>query len=306
MASPPRVSLRRVTPDGVASDLVGELVRADQQEVVLLPAGRGPVTIPRSQIRALRRVPARVVRPSSRTDDLQRVMAQGWPGIRTVRMGGWSLHLGEGYSRRANSCHPTGDPERELGIAIDQVAAFYAQHALTPCFLLAARDRRADEPAVALDAALAERGWLVRTPSRVMVRDLREPLEPQPVRLHWHDEPDGTWLGLEPSDHPGRLAVLSSAPAHYATLHLDGQPVGCGRLVITDDWAGLSCLFVTPAARGAGHGSALAIAMMARAHELGARFCYLQLADDNDSAQRLYQSLGFVVHHRYHYRELVG
>lgn len=301
---PQRVSLRRVTDDGVASDLVGDLVSVTADEVVLLPAGRGPVRVPRSQIRAMRRVPPRVVRPTSRVDDLQRLIARGWPGTTVVRMGGWSLHLGDGYSRRANSCHPTGDPERELGQAIGQVAGFYQEHGLRPRFQLAAHDWGPEEPGTALDRELAGRGWQVSAPSTTMVLDLRQQHHDARPGLRWRDHPDDEWLGFEPGPS-AREKLLASAPAHYATLLAGESPIGTGRLAITDDWAGLSCVFISPEQRGRGHGRALTIAMMARARELGARFCCLQVLDANVSARGLYTSLDFVEHHRYHYRELV-
>ncbi|MEL4504336.1 GNAT family N-acetyltransferase [Luteococcus sp. H138] len=306
--APHRVSIRRVGADGEARDLVGDLVRADEQALVLLPAGRGPVTVPREEIRALRKVPPRVVRPSSGVDDLQRLMALGWPGVQVVRMGGWSLHVGDGLSRRANSCLPTGNPERELGRAVDDVAGFYRDRGLRPCFQLAARSWAVDEPGTALDDALAERGWTVAEPSQALVRDLRsaQPESPNTLEgLQWAGHPSKDWLAVEPSS-AARERVATVVPAHYATLRRAGAVIAAGRLVLTQDWAGLSCLAVTPHLRGRGHGRALTIGLMARARELGARFCYLQVADHNDSARGLYQSLGFVEHHRYHYRERVS
>ena len=36
--------------------------------------------------------------------------------------------------------------------------------------------------------------------------------------------------------------------------------------------------------------------------ERGARWCYLQVVASNDPARALYRRLGFIEHHRYHYR----
>lgn len=307
MHQPTRVSLRHLDEQGQARDLVGDLVVSNETRVVVLPAGRGPVEVARSAVQTMRRVPPRVVRPTSSVDDLVRLTAQGWPGTKVVRMGGWSLHTGDGYSRRANSCHPTGDPERPLDDALDGIASYYRGRGLRPCLQVAARDLTSDEPGAQLDAQLADRGWRAVTPSTVMTVDLRgQSLAADALAVDWDTQPDAAWLGVEPSSHPARVDVLASAEAHYATWSVDGSPAGTGRLAITDDWAGLTCLFVDPAHRGRGHGRALTIAMMARARELGARWAYLQVNDDNDIARRLYDSLGFAEHHRYHYRELVS
>ncbi|WP_420175084.1 GNAT family N-acetyltransferase [Luteococcus sp. OSA5] len=308
-AQPPRVSLLWTGPDGDGGDLVGDLVRADDREVVVLPAGRGPVRVPREQIRAMRKVPPRVVRPTSRVDDLVRLAARGWPGTGVVRMGGWELHTGGGHSRRANSCHPTGTPERELVLAVEQVTAFYRDRGLQPCFQLSGRTGRGDDEPTRLDELLAARGWRLEHPSVFLVADLEradldrfERSEADAAStVSWSQTPGDEWLDVDPNDHPARVPVLTSAPAHYATLRL-GRPIGIGRVVLTQDWAGLSCLFVDPTLRTAGHGSALTIAMMARARELGARYCYLQVLASNHEALRLYEGLGFTEHHRYHYR----
>lgn len=272
----------------------------------MLPAGRGPVEVPRNSVQAMRRVPPRVVRPTSSVDDMVRLTAQGWPGTEVVRMGGWSLHAGGGYSRRANSCHPTGDAERPLNEALEGISAFYRSRGLRPCLQVAARDLTGDEPGARLDAALAARGWQAATPSRVMTADLRDITSGPFAPLEWSTMPGDGWLGVDASQHPSRVEVLASADAHYATWLTDGRAMGTGRLAITDDWAGLSCLVVDPALRGNGHGRALTIAMMARARELGARWVYLQVADDDGIANHLYGSLGFTVHHHYRYRELVS
>lgn len=296
-----RVSLRHVTSDGTASDLVGDLVQADDEQLVLLPAGRGPVVVPRHQVRAMRTVPPRVVRPSSGVDDLQRLMAEGWPGTEQVRLGGWTLHAGQGWSRRANSAHPTGDPERSLDEALAAVQQFYAERGQPALLQLAAHQ----STATPLDAELERRGWRAEAPSIAMVLDLQA-IDPAATgeggaELVWAEVPDERWLGLQPSDEPGRLPVLTCAPAHYATLLVDGEPAGCGRLAVTRDWAGLSCLFVEPSLRGRGHGRALAVAMTARARVLGCRYGYLQVEQGNDAARRLYEELGWREHHRYLY-----
>ncbi|GAA1395818.1 GNAT family N-acetyltransferase [Luteococcus peritonei] len=303
-----RVSLRHVDADGQAHDLVGDLVLADEERIVVLPAGRGPVEVPREQVRAMRRVPPRVVRPSSGVDDLQRLMAEGWPGTEQVRLGGWTLHAGGGHTKRANSAHPTGDPERDLDQALRDVVSFYAERGLPALVQVAARNLSSDEPGARLDREFAGRGWQPSERAIAMTLDLRAP-GPADVlppgysgTVRWADSPDEDWLGPESSEDPARLPVTTAVDAHYATLLVDGRVAGAGRLVLTRDWGGLSGLVIDSALRGRGHGRALTVAMTARARELGARFCYLQVVEDNHVARSLYDSLGFMEHHRYLYR----
>ncbi|MGO4957349.1 GNAT family N-acetyltransferase [Luteococcus sp. Sow4_B9] len=307
-AQPLRVSLRRTAPDGSRSDLVGDLVRADDESIVVLPLGRGPVTIPRQEVTAMRKVPPRVVRPTSSVDDLVRLADESWPGTRVVRMGGWTLHVGLGYSRRANSCHPTGDPERPLPLAIDQVVGFYREQGLAPRFQLATRPGDRAGQTTELDRLLADRRWERGATSLVMVADLTVlDVEPAPSHstnsIRWTSVPDERWLSVQGEEHPGRLPVLTSAEAHYATVG-ETEPSACGRLAVVRDWGCLSGLFVRPDRRRCGHGQALTIAMMVRARDLGASYCHLQVEAGNSAAIALYESLGFAEHHRYHYRML--
>lgn len=300
-----RLSIRHVDADG-AHDLVGELVRLDGGELVLLPLGRGPVRVPVASVRAARVAPPRAVRTTSAVDDVQRLAARGWPGLEVERLGGWELHFGDGWTGRANSCLPLGSPELELGEALAQVEQRYRASGLRPSVQVGARDlTTGDEPGRLLDRHLAELGWQARNDSLVMVRDLRRPqLEPASQRLDiaWHEAPTDQWLALEPDEHPARVPVLTSAPAQYGLTELDGRPVGCARLSRTDDWAGLSCVYLAPELRGQGLGRALVLASLHRAIDQGARFCYLQVVRDNAVARGLYETLGFLVHHEYRYR----
>lgn len=303
-----RVSLRQVALDGTAHDLVGDLVLADDQRVVVLPAGRGPVELPRSQIRAMRWAPARVVRPTSRVDDLVRLSALGLPGATTVRMGGWSLHVGQGRLLRANSCHATGDPERELAVAVGQVAGFYRERGLVPCLQLAARSWQDEsEPAHALDQLLEQQGWAVSQASRLLVGSLAElDLAGPQLDLVWEDLPSEAWCAAAGVQDTARVAELASASARYATMRLDGEPVGGARLVRADDWAELGELFISPEHRGRGHGRALAIGVMARARELGAGYCHVTVTDVQVAAGRVVEQLGLVEHHLLRHRAPVS
>lgn len=298
MESASRVSVRHVDSRGDARDLVGQLVLAEAERIIILPAGSGPVEIARRDIQAMRRVPPRVVRPTSSVDDVQRQLAQAWPGLEQVRMVGWTLYLGDGFSQRANSAHATGDPGRPLSEALAGITGFYRDRGIGPAVQVA---RRVGEAEGALEDALRGGGWAPGIETFVMTRALAGLDALALDGLAWADSPDATWLAFEPSDHPSRVAVLTAGDARFGTLTLDGRPTGCVRLGLTDDWAVIGGVFVDPAARCAGHGRALTIGAMARARILGARFAALQVKEPNVVARSLYESLGFVTHHGYRY-----
>ncbi|MFD0866971.1 hypothetical protein ACFQ06_14305, partial [Tessaracoccus lubricantis] len=78
----PRISLRHLDEEGRASDLVGHLVAADDDRLVILPEDKPAVWLQRSMVRNIRRVPERTVLPASPPDALQRILDRTWPGVR--------------------------------------------------------------------------------------------------------------------------------------------------------------------------------------------------------------------------------
>lgn len=109
-------------------------------------------------------------------------------------------------------------------------------------------------------------------------------------------------------ERQARAALYTSAPAQYFLaalgVHPDGRTsiVGVARLAVSHRWAVLSSVKVRPDMRRRGAGRALTRAAAAHALGLGIRSMALQVEAGNQPAARLYASLGFAKHHRYHYR----
>src|SRR5687768_9599439 len=113
----------------------GELVRIETTDIV---SGK---PVPRKPSVRLREPAVEVSRRA--TED--------WPPEELVRLGEWQLRAAGGFSRRANSALPCGDPGLPLDDALAQVEAFYAARQLPA--LVAAFD------GTDLDAELVRRGW---------------------------------------------------------------------------------------------------------------------------------------------------
>ncbi|AKT52913.1 hypothetical protein ADJ73_15130 [Arsenicicoccus sp. oral taxon 190] len=255
----------------------------------------------------MRAVPRRVVRLTSSVEDVERLAARGWPGLGQERLGGWVLREGAGYTGRANSALVAGDPGLPATTAVEQVERWYADRGLPPRFQLAYPLTGPDDPAGPVDAVLAERGYQVVTPTFTFVTDLRgaRPAPLGDLEARWADDPDQEWLGPESplhGRHPRAVEVITACPARYLTLRAQGRFVARARLVVTDDWAGLTELVVDPPARGAGVGRRAMGELTREATGRGARFGYLQVLQANAPAVGLYDALGWRRHHRYHYR----
>ena len=121
-----------------------------------------------------------------RVEDLERAAALHWQAPETEPLGEWRLRAAAGFTGRANSALPVGDPGLPLAEAVTAVEAWYRRRTLPPMIVLP--QGAAPDPLAGL---LAERSWVPRPgPAFVMripgehdrVRRTRRGL-PRPVPL---------------------------------------------------------------------------------------------------------------------------
>ena len=245
---------------------------------------------------------------------LERVAARHWRGTEEEWLGGWLLRAAEGFTGRANSALPLGDPGLPLAGALDAVTGWYGARGLRP-MIAVPLPLGTDCAGCELDNQLSERTWLTRPgPAFVMVADLagvapaRE-LAPG-AEFCLDAEPDDAWLAMyhyrgQERRPPVMRKVLMSAPFQlFASIRAgDGREVlAIGRLSVADGWAGITAVEVDARRRRAGLGAALTLAICAEAAACGVQQVFLQVEIDNTAAQRLYERCGFRYSHRYHYR----
>ena len=108
--------------------------------------------------------------------------------------------------------------------------------------------------------------------------------------------PAGAQEVLTRAEHP--VFALVTVPDDPPT------PAAIARGALTPGWLGITAVDVAEAFRGRGLGRHVVLGLLDHAQRHGARFAYLQVAEDNVAARALYAQLGFVDHHRYHYRRL--
>ena len=327
-----RVVARRALRSGGWSDVLGELVEWRDGDVLVIRTKRGElVEVALATVVAGKPVPPRVP-TAAEILSVEAAAAPGWPGLEQDRLGGWLLRAGGGFTGRANSVLPLGDPGLDLPDALAAVAAWYAERGLPPRFQIPLRARSV------LDRELEAAGFVVDTPSHVLVAELGDVLRPGagsggPATAS--RESGGTAVdSAEPAEGPPRLTIAPSAdeawlaaynyrggslPAvgravlaacggelRFASIRDADGVVAIGRGAVAEGWLGLTAVEVAPRARRRGHAASLCRALAAWAYELGARRAYLQVADTNTAALELYSRLGFRRHHRYHYRKVAG
>lgn len=104
-----------------------------------------------------------------------------WPARRTVFVDGWLCRLNDGFTKRANSVN-AWCPGADFGEVRQAAEALYRRHGL-PCVF-----RLSPLAPAGADAALAQAGYRLFDPSRVMLRALH-PLE-MPAAVSVETEPD--------------------------------------------------------------------------------------------------------------------
>ncbi|TDU76168.1 acetyltransferase (GNAT) family protein [Streptomyces sp. KS 21] len=245
--------------------------------------------------------PARRRGPAASFEELARVGARAWQPLESEPLGEWTLRAAGGFTRRANSVLPLGDPGVPLDEALARVTSWYAEREL-PAYVQTATGAVGTQEL--LGAELERRGWVnevsaeVRIAALAPIADVDTAATASEVRLS--RAPDEEWLGRygRVKDPEVARRVLVAGPSvWFATL--PGRAIG--RLVVDGRWAGFAAVEVDPEHRRTGLGTAVMAVLARQALEEGASAAWLQVEADNAGARALYDGLGFATHHAYHH-----
>ena len=245
--------------------------------------------------------------------ELERIAAGHWRGTEEHQVGGWLLRAAEGFTGRANSALPLGDPGMPLDDALAAVTDWYRARGLPPMIQLP-KPRDTEQQGQNLDHYLNERSWSLRPgPAFVMTSDLplpglRRDDVPSGVEVTAAEEPDDAWAAMyhyRGQDRLPRIArsVLTSAQHQsFISLRKDEELLAIVRLSIANSWAGITAVEVNKAHRRQGLGAAITAAACREAKSRGITSVFLQVESTNAPARALYEQLGFRYSHEYHYR----
>jgi ribosomal protein S18 acetylase RimI-like enzyme len=215
--------------------------------------------------------------------NLEHAAALAWPGVEHEWLDGWLLRFGHGSTRRANSAVPLDVSVGGVGALVE----WYAERGVAP--LVAAPDRLFRvPPGVATDGE-----------NVVMTGELESTHRGASIAA----VPDADWLRLYRRGVP--VDVLTAViDGEVAFAELGGAAVGRAAVTAAPDgtrWVGLSAVHVVEAARRRGLARELCGALLAWGGDQCATRAYVQVLADNTAATRLYESMGFTVHHRSRY-----
>ncbi|MFF8441391.1 GNAT family N-acetyltransferase [Streptomyces californicus] len=307
-----RVSVRCRTESGGAgaefTDTVGVLTSWDRGVLSITRKSGEAVRIVESSLVAGKTVPAAPARrrgPAASFEELAAVTARAWQPVESEPLGDWRLRAAGGFTRRANSALPLGDPGLPAGEALDRVRAWYTERGLPPYVQTATGAAGTQE---LLCAELERHGWRREVTAQVRIAALAPvgdgAADVAAVRLT--REPDAAWLArYQRFSTPGPhvLRVLESGPSvWFATVAGDGgAPDAIGRCVVDGRWAGFMAVEVAPEQRRRGLATAVMTALARRALDEGASAAWLQVEEENEGARALYDGMGFALHHSYHH-----
>jgi len=306
----------------VFSDVLGELVELTESEVTVATRG-GPVRVAVARIHRARRVPPRRRPGGPELRELELAAAAGWPAPETARLGDWLLRAGAGWTARANSALPLGDPGVPLAAAVDEVIRWYRHRDLRPMVSVPL------PYAAPVDAELVRRGWPYRARTLVQtaaLADLHSRADPARAAAPTGDAsagngvdpvvrltptPSREWLALV-AGRKGQLPPVARHlltavdPVRFAEVRaIDGALLAVGRGAVTGaaadgrGWLGLSLVEVIPAARRRGLARRVVAELARWAAGRGADRAYLQVEEQNAAAVACYARLGFRTHHEY-------
>jgi N-acetylglutamate synthase len=252
-----------------------------------------------------------ISRASFAIDIIEKAAFHAWPASETFDLDGWQLRFHHGVTRRANSVWPNRD-RHTLGLPekLASVESWYAARGQPACYQIAPIARP-----TALDAALAERGYLRHAPTLVQVAPAAGVLARSAGGTHrdvlLDDSPGQAWLeayaaaeAIPPSEVLPRRDILCRIrmPAAFAAVEWGGQLMAVGLGVLDGQCLGIFNLATRPAFRRQGAARAIISGLAAWATSRGAATLYLQVMERNMPARTLYASLGFTTLYTYHYR----
>jgi ribosomal protein S18 acetylase RimI-like enzyme len=307
--------VRRRIQGGV-TDALGEIEAVDAA-TVSVRTRRGLETIDRALVVAAKQVPPRPARRGAphlaiSTHDLEAIMVEGLAPLERGELGGWLLRAADGFTGRANSVLPLGDPGVSLSEAVDYCQSWYDQRGLPPLFSLfgPAGFAAGDDP---LGADLLARGYQQVKSTAVLTAATGE-LPPELPHLGGaqvllESTPSPVWWDAWAAarSHPDAerataRAVMTGSPDQlFARLEVGGAVIGLGRIVFAQGWAGVFALHVGPQHRRSGAALQLMGALGEASRSRGIRSLYLQVLKANAPALSLYERLGFATHHEYSY-----
>jgi GNAT superfamily N-acetyltransferase len=294
-----RVVVRHRLPGGQLTDVLGVLQALDADSLVVRHADSTLHQVRLTDVNAAKPIPPLPLRPVD-VEQLFLTTALGRPAVETSYVGQWLLRASSGWTGRANSLLPAGNPGMSVSEALKHAEAFYEERNLPPLALV-----RLGSP---VEEEIRQQGWTDARPEQADVLVMHTSLDlvnaAPAYEVTVDDRPDAEWYaaafdGAVPGPAP---AVMEGAPrAAFASIRLDGRVVAVGRGSMTGHWLAVDAVRVDPGYTRRGLGTAILQGLTRWSGPLGGRRSYLEVVEDNVPALTTYSNLGYAEAYRYRY-----
>jgi ribosomal protein S18 acetylase RimI-like enzyme len=295
-----RVVVRHRLTDSLLTDVVGVLESWGPEALVVRRADASTEVVRHHDVTAAKTVPPTPLRRVD-LDAVLLATALGRPAVETERLGEWFLRASGGWTGRANSVLPYGDPGVPAADALRRAAEFYTARDLPPLALVPL-----GSPA---DELFRGQGWVEARPEQsdtLVLHTTLDLVNAEPgVRVELSEQPDDEWFAVAFEGGPVPAAapvVMTGAPvAAFASIRLDGRTVAVARAALTGHWVGIDGVNVLTGYRRQRLGTALLRALARWAGSRGGRRTYLEVVEENAAALTAYTALGYREAYRYRY-----
>lgn len=293
-----RVVVRHRIPGGL-TDVIGVLQACTPDLVTVRHADSTLHEIPAADVTAAKRIPEMPLRPVD-VDQLFLTAALGRPAAETAHLGQWLLRASAGWTGRANSLLPAGDPGMPVPEALHQATTFYNSRRLVPQVQV-----RVGSPQ---DQEIRALGWVDARPEQSDVLVLHTTLDHvnglPAYEVQLMEAPNAAWYGTAfegPVPEVAPRVLEGAAKAMFASVIHDDQVVAVGRGSMTGHWLGVDSIRVADGFRRQGLGTAIVQGLARWAGPHGGRRTYLEVLLENTAAMATYTRLGYQEAYRYRY-----
>ena len=293
-----RVVVRHRIPGGL-TDVIGVLQAWTPDLVTVRHADSTLYEIPSADVTAAKQIPEMPLRPVD-VDQLFLTAALGRPAAETAHIGQWLLRASAGWTGRANSLLPAGNPGVAVPDALQETERFYLEHNLRPQVQV-----RVGSPQ---DQEIRALGWVDARPEQSDVLVMHTTLDhvnglPR-YDVQLAEAPNEAWYEAAfdgPVPEVAPKVLEGAAKAVFAAISLDGAVVAVGRGSMTGHWLGVDSIRVADGFRRRGLGTAIVQGLARWAGPHGGRRTYLEVLLENTPAMTTYTRLGYQEAYRYRY-----
>lgn len=240
-------------------------------------------------------------------DVLEHHAANALPATITEFVDGWRLRYSYGVTRRANSVLAethAGNLESKL----ESVENFYNRFNAKPRFQLCPASQPSE-----LNDLLVDQGYSKIPGAKVQTLGLAlAKFDANVSKVQLLEKPNDAWFSVyravEKADaHKEKIRTKMlrciQPKATFALLYLDNMPAAVGLGVFENGYTGLFNIATLESFRGRGGASTVLAALATWSKEQNGHTLYLQVSEDNLTAQRVYEKLGFRTLYSYWYLE---